>query len=153
MYTDASGEEVPYDLEFHGIEGMVSGELIKYSEPILNIVKAFLDTTGTDDSTAGVMGSGSIGTLIRTEQRDFGLAIRSAYGASGPAAKPVYVTAGMNAGFLFGSAIPVGSFNSGLGAKTKRETIQFRCLPIWTFFGGGPLYSNDLSGVSLPDPS
>ena len=137
VMTDFGGRRVPYDLEFHGCEATVSGDLIYYDEATLNNLKKWLSGSSAG-SAAGSFANQTPGTLVRTEGNAFTLTIKSAY-----ANKPAF--AGMNGGFSFPFAVPVGTWDVGLGARTKRERITFRCLPVWNLNGSATLYT-DLVG-------
>lgn len=145
VYVDGAGSRVPYDLEFQGAEASVSGDLIRYNEAVLNRAKNWLNNPG---AIPGTIANDSIGTLARTEGRAFSLAIVSRYRT-----KAVFTGQGMNGAFLFPFAVPAGSWDVGQGTKVKKERILFRCLPTFNLYGGGTLYSNDISGISLPTPS
>lgn len=145
VYVDGAGSRVPYDLQYQAGEASVSGDLIYYNEPVLNRVKNWLNNANV---AAGTIPNDSIGTLARSEGRAFSLAIVSRYRI-----KQVFSSQGMNGGFLFPFAIPAGSWDVGLGTQVKKERILFRCLPTFNLYGGGILYTNDLSGVSLPTPT
>lgn len=144
VYTDVSGTRIPYDYQFMGAHATVEGSLVKYNEPVLNALRNWLN----QNATPGTFPDNSLGALVRTEDKEFALAIRSTYGG-----KAVFQNAGMVPGFIFPLAIPMGAWSSPLSARVKRNRVLFECIPVWNNVGGGVLYTTDFSGITLPNPA
>ena len=144
IFADGAGGSIPFDMQFMGCRGSVSGDLIYFNEPVLNRLKNWLNDPA---AVPGTFANGTVGTLVRTENKAFSLVIVSTYRT-----KSVFQNAGMNGAWQFPFAVPVGSWDTSLSSRTKRERLAFDCLPVWNLLGGGTLYSNNISGLSLPNP-
>lgn len=143
IQIDGGGFRLDYDRQFFGATAAVSGDLAYWNESVLDLLKNFVNDAS---ATPGQWSDGTIGTLVRTEGKAFGLVITSQY-----ASKPSYLAAGAHPVIYFPWAVPL-SMRRGLSTRASRERMAFDCLPVLNGKGGGVLYHNSIS-FSLPTPS
>lgn len=145
VFVDGGGTRLPYDRQFMGASASASGDLVRYNAPVLQRLKNWYNNPA---ATPGIFPNGAVGTLLRTEGYEFSLIIVSTYRT-----KTLFSSNGMVGAYYFPFAVPVGSWDCSYSTAVKRERIAFECLPVWNLLGGGTLYTNDISGFSLPAPN
>ena len=145
IFVDGGGGSCPYDKSFMGAMGSVTGDLIRYDQTVINKLENWLNVPG---STPGVFPNYTLGSLARTESKNFSLAIVSTY-----ASKQPYAAAGMVPAFVFPFAVPIGSWDVSRSTRVQVQRVAFECNVLWNLLGGGQLYTTDISGLDLPDLS
>lgn len=145
VFIDGAGPRISYDRQYMGATASVSGDLVFYHEDVLMKVLNHLNDPA---ATPGTWDPGTIGTLARTEGKAFGLAVVSQY-----AQKAAFNNNGMKGYWYFPFVYPVGSWGWNQSTRVKRVRMSWDCVPKFDGLGGGQLFTNDVSGLSLPDPT
>lgn len=137
------GGRLDFDSQFMGATAGISGDLSFWKEPILDLLKNFVNDPA---ATPGQWANGTIGTMVRTEGKAFGLVITCQY-----ASKTAYADAGAHPVWYFPWVTPL-PMRRNSGTRATRERIAFDAKPILNGLGGGALYYNAIT-FDLPTPT
>jgi hypothetical protein len=148
VFVDLGGQNVPFDTVYDGEDAMVTVDLTRWNNGLLEIIQDKAGLTGPGSDAPG-----NIGTLMVTEGSAYQLYLHFPYAAK--AAFSNQTNGALPAGYRFRAAFLETDDSPDLGTKAKKQHLVFHCLrtfdpSVVNAFGYGELqlFDFEMSGVS-----
>jgi len=143
VFTDLGGDKIPVDKQWMANQAFVRGDFIQYNQLVYRQMLNRISKTGIGE---GVVAPGDIGSLMLQEGYAYPLWIVASY-----AGKPVFIAAGMDAGYRFYNSFLLGPEDEERSSKPLKISLVWNCLraisTAGALAGGGTLFDHNVTGL------